>query len=232
MGGGRRFFLCGYNEKQYRPRGVGIHYNFASGQIYRSQPGGVFFVDDINQPQAMHLMASYAYDRKKYQEKTIYQGEGLIGAAWKEKEYAVINQVPQGYISITSGLGHALPDKLIIYPIMTDKKVFGAMEIASFQSFDPQHIEIIGKVCHLLASNYEAIKIQEMTLHLLHTSQIQAEELKAQEEEMRQNLEEMAATQEDFSRRENEQNELVEYLQNYIKELEAQSRKKRIQSVS
>ena len=78
------------------------------------------------------------------------------------------------------------------------------LEIASFNEYQPHEISFIEKLAENIASAIMGVKTSERTQHLLHASQQQAEELKAQEEEMRQNLEELSATQEEMQRKEKE----------------------------
>jgi hypothetical protein len=193
-----------------------LTYTLISGLVKKieANQGAIFLIDNQDNKEKLELTVAYAYDRRKFIKKEVFRGEGLIGAAWVEKEIVVLNKVPDNYISITSGLGHATADKLIIVPMMYEKQVYGVMEIASFSEFDDHHIELLKRTCDRFASYYDAMLIQIKTMNLLRTSQLQAEELKAQEEEMRQNLEEMAATQEDYARREDEYKGTIEKLNN------------------
>jgi GAF domain-containing protein len=198
-----------------------VAYKVISGLVkyVDANQGGIFLVDDLIMPKKMDLVASYAYNRKKYLDKEVMKGEGLIGAVWEEREIAVIKDIPHDYISITSGLGHATPDKLIIVPIINEDFVLGVVEIASFKEFSDHEIELIQKTCNRFATTYESMKTQEKTNELLKTSQLQAEELKAQEEEMRQNLEELQATHEDYNRREKEMSETIQKMKKENQEL-------------
>jgi putative methionine-R-sulfoxide reductase with GAF domain len=191
-----------------------IGYTLISGIVkyINANQGGIFFIDDLENPQKMILYASYAYDRRKYYEKEIHSGEGLVGAVWNEKETMILKDIPQEYIAISSGLGEARPHHLIIVPIKNEDKVYGVMEIASFHAFKTHHIELIQRTGERMATNFQTLKTQQRTTELLKTAQMQAEELRAQEEEMRQNMEELTATQEDFVRREAELKSIIEQL--------------------
>jgi GAF domain-containing protein len=157
----------------------------------------IFILNDKNQEQdSLEMVACYAYERKKYLNKTIAVGEGLLGQTFLEKETLYITEIPQNYTSIKSGLGDATPDSLLIVPIRINENVLGVLEIASFKKLKPYQIEFVEKMSEGLASAIATAKINEQTSGLLSESQAQAQELKAQEEEMRQNMEELQATQE------------------------------------
>lgn len=176
--------------------------------------GGIFVLNDSNQEdQFLELKGCYAYDRKKYLERKVEIGEGLIGQAVMERETTYLKVIPQDYLHITSGLGHANPNTLIIVPLKTEDQVVGALEIASFNQFADYQREFLEKVSENIASSIIFTKNQDKTTKLLQDSQVLGEQLRAQEEEMRQNMEELQATQEDLQRKnsemENAQKELT-----------------------
>ncbi len=173
--------------------------------------GGLFIVNDTE--KSLKLISAVAYDRKKFLEKEIQFGEGLIGACVFEKETIYLSEIPNNYVNISSGLGTANPRFLLIVPMKIEEKVFAVIEIASFKPIEDYKIKFMETISESIASTLSSVKISQQTSELLEQSQQQSEELSAQEEEMRQNLEEMQATQEESSRRESE-------LLQRIKELE------------
>lgn len=167
--------------------------------------GALYFINDEDKANPfLELYSAYAYDRKKYIKQQIPIGEGLIGTVVLEKEKIFITDIPQGYLTITSGLGDAPPACILIVPLKTEDTVLGVVELASFNMFEPHEIEFVEKIGATIASTITSVKINLQTAKLLEKSQRQAEEMAEQEEEMRQNMEELRTTQEDFTRREAE----------------------------
>lgn len=166
--------------------------------------GGVFLYSNSDGEEHLQLEASYAYDRKKFLTKKVEIGEGLVGTCAIEKKTIYMTQIPDKYISITSGLGDATPNTLIIVPMLVEDKILGVIELASFNNLEPYKIEFIEKVAENTASAIMSAQIAENTNKLLEQTMTQANELAAQEEEMRQNMEELQATQEESQRREKE----------------------------
>jgi len=164
--------------------------------------GGLFIVeeDEKNNKKFLQLRASYAYDRKKYITKRVEIGEGIIGQCYLEASTIYLEKVPNDYLSITSGLGGANPNSLLVIPLRTNDKIEGVLELASLAPFKPHEIEFLERLGELLASSIITVRSSEKTAQLLQVSQEQAEEMRAQEEEMRQNMEELEATQEQMNR--------------------------------
>jgi methyl-accepting chemotaxis protein len=110
-------------------------------------------------------------------------------------------EIPKEYIEITSGLGGANPNALLLVPLLIEEEVLGVIELTSFNKFQPHEIELVKKLAESIASTLNSVKINARTSELLEKSQEQAEMMAAQEEEMRQNMEELQSTQEEASRK-------------------------------
>lgn len=161
----------------------------------------------------LELVSAYAYDKQKYLKKKIQLGEGLLGQAVLEAQTINMTKLPPNYIHITSGLGEALPNALVIVPLKVNEKVFGVLELASFKPYEEYEIKFLELLGESVASAISAARASEQTKMLLEKSQQQMEELRAQEEEVRQNMEELSATQEQMARQVEESRKLAEDLQ-------------------
>jgi PAS domain S-box-containing protein len=172
--------------------------------------GGLFLYNDSDKEDIhLELVSSYAYNQERKKKKKIYLGEGLIGTCAIEKSYVYLTDLPNDYLTITSGLGGSNPSCLLIMPLKVEEQIFGVMEIASFKKMEKHEIDFVEKVSESIASTLSIAKINQRTVELLSQSQQQAEEMASQEEEMRQNLEELQATQEESARKEAEMQSIL-----------------------
>jgi signal transduction protein with GAF and PtsI domain len=185
-----------------------------------SNQGGMFIVNDNDKDNVfLEMAACYAYDRKKFLEKKIHMGEGLVGRCYQEQEKIFLTEIPGDYIRITSGLGDDNPKCLLLIPLVYNNVIYGIIEIASFNIYRPFEIEFIERISESIAATISSVKANIQTTTLLEQSQQQAEEMSAQEEEMRQNMEELRATQEQSARREEDLKKEVEQLRKRLNDI-------------
>lgn len=103
--------------------------------------GAIFLLEDTAGDEHLQMLACYAYERKKFLNKRINLGEGLAGQCVLEKDMIYIRKAPENYVSITSGLGAATPREILITPMTINEKVFGVLELASFNAFEQYKID-------------------------------------------------------------------------------------------
>ena len=169
---------------------------------YVSANQAVLFVvtEEEEQEPFLNLAACYAYERKKYLERRISMGQGLVGQTYLEGKTVQLHKVPSGYVQITSGLGYATPRFLLVVPLRVNDRIEGILEVASFQVLEDYQVAFLEKVGEGIASEIANHRIAATTQALLEQSREQAHELHSNEEAMRLNLEELKATQEEWQR--------------------------------
>jgi methyl-accepting chemotaxis protein len=182
--------------------------------------GGLFMIQTEGDREYLELKGMFAYNRKKFMQKQIEIGQGLVGQCYLEKEYIYLREIPEEYVEITSGLGDSTPTDLLLIPLKSNEQVTGVMEFASFKPFEDFHIEFLEKVGESLAAAISNLKTNATVKNLLEESQQQTEQLQAAEEEMRQNMEELEATQEESNRKTLEMEAYIGALNNSVATIE------------
>ena len=177
--------------------------------------GAFYTVNDADKENPIiEMNASYAYNKKKYLKAQFRFAEGLVGQAAIEQDTIVRTEIPEEYMTISSGiLGDKKPKCILITPLITNETVYGVLEFAGFTKFSHREIEFVEEISEIIARTVFNIKVRENTEKLLFESQKMSSELRVQQEVLRQNAEEMEATQEELQRTNKE-------LENQIREVQ------------
>jgi len=164
--------------------------------------GGLYLINDNEEDnKQFEMVACIAWDRIKMKKSSFLLEEGLLGACYFEKAPIELSEIPDNYISIGSGLGESKPKFLMLVPLIHNEEVIGIIEVASFNKFEDHKKLYLSRIAENFAASIVSINVNARTNQLLAISQMQSEEMQAQEEEMRQNIEELHATQEEMKRK-------------------------------
>ncbi|TAD93513.1 MAG: PAS domain S-box protein, partial [Bacteroidetes bacterium] len=154
--------------------------------------GGFYIVEGEEPNQIIELSASYAYSKRKYLKAQFRFAEGLVGQAAVEKNRVLRTEIPDDYMSITSGiLGDRKPKCLLITPLITNETVYGVLEFAGFEKFQPREIEFVEEISEIIARTVFNIKVKENTERLLRESQKLGTELQKNQVVLQQNATQM-----------------------------------------
>ncbi len=94
--------------------------------------GAIYAVNETEEKRTVNLQGGYALNIGESTTISYEFGEGLIGQAAVSGRSLYVDDVPEGYIKIVSGLGSASPKYLLIVPMKHNNQVLGVIEIASF----------------------------------------------------------------------------------------------------
>lgn len=162
---------------------------------------GAFYSYD-EEKNVLKNIASYAYNRKKYLNQSFKIGEGLIGQAAYELKTVYRTEIPEYYVSLSSGiLGDQKPQSLLVVPLVSNEKLQGVVELASLENaIDALKIKFIEELSTIIAQTVFNLKVNSRTERLLQDAQEMTQELKENEEELKQNAEEMRATHDELEK--------------------------------
>ncbi len=125
-------------------------------RIYEITQAEIFIREKTEDNDKLVLSATYAY---YIPEEKIFEfqiGEGLIGQVAKAGDHLYLDELPEGYITVKSGLGSATPNHLLILPWKNaEGNTFAILEMASFKPFHATDIGFIEGMAHKVVQHYE-----------------------------------------------------------------------------
>ena len=172
--------------------------------------GGIFLMtEDEHKKPVIELTASIAYDRRKFNKKYIYPGDGLLGACAFEKQKIYITNVPDDYIDIRSGLGTANPRCILIVPLLMEDRLIGLIEMASFDIIPDFKVEFTEKVSESIAASLYAAKVNIQTSKIGIEAQKYEKEKKELEKTISQLEDELKETKRLLRKKEDDKSILI-----------------------
>lgn len=153
--------------------------------------GGFFVVENQGDAAVLRLVSTFAFNHKKYIQKEVGLGEGLVGRAWREKDSIYLTEIPEDYVEISSGLGSAKPNSILIFPLISENKVYGVIELASFEPLEEYKQDLVKRLSESIAVTIARAQIDTRDKVILENSKVMSKQLKEQEYLIRQNLQEI-----------------------------------------
>ena len=163
-----------------------------------AQHGTFFLSEESDGETRLRLIAGYGLRADKDAPIQYRIGQSLIGQVAKSKRAIVVDEIPPGYIRISSGLGEAPPANLAVMPIKFEDHVMGVVELASFSKFTPIQIDFLEQLTETLGVSVNAIIANARTDTLLEQSQRLTAELQARSSELQTRSEELTLSNADL----------------------------------
>lgn len=141
--------------------------------------------------------ATYAFNRKKSQEQTFKLGEGLVGQCAYEMDYIYRTEIPEDYISISSGiLGDQKPESILLVPLISNEVLQGVLEFAFLKARIPKlTIQYLLELGETIGRTLLNLKMNIRTQTWLEESRTMTEELQNNEQQLQENAKEMTQAQ-------------------------------------
>lgn len=134
------------NEKEIAQQGLlEICNKVEAGQ------GALYLKKETDGKRIVEMIGSYALPMDENNSVSFNFGEGLVGQSASMKKTMYIDDIPEGYIKIVSGLGSSSPRFLSIIPLVHGEEILGVVELASFKNFTKEERNFVEKAGQLIA---------------------------------------------------------------------------------
>ncbi|RCG28400.1 HAMP domain-containing protein [Sphaerisporangium album] len=149
--------------------------------LVRAQHGTFLLAEDTPRGIELGVVGSYGHQELTRRHAL---GDSLVGQAALARRTILVEEVPAGYLTISSSLGQAGPVSLIVLPIVVEDQVLGVIELASLNRFTQVHRAFLEQLVETIGVNVNTIVANARTDSLLTESQRLATELQVRQEEL------------------------------------------------
>jgi len=149
---------------------------------------GLFYVQAPGRPgeePCLELLASYARAPKSAS-RLVRHGEGLVGQCALEKKPILMEDVPEEFLRVGTGLGSVKPTNIIVLPVVFEGEVKAVVELASVKKFSESHLSFLNQLTETIGVVFNTIEANMRTQTLLEQSQTLTKELQVQQLELKE----------------------------------------------
>lgn len=137
-------------------------------------------------------VASYGLDAEEQaREQVLADHEGLLAQAVREARLLRLEDLPEGYFHLSSGLGRGLPRSAVLMPASDNGQINGVLELGFLRPLQERDEELLQRVGGNLGISIESARYRQRLQEVLAETQQLNEELQVQQEELKTANEEL-----------------------------------------
>ncbi|MEV5386336.1 HAMP domain-containing protein [Streptomyces sp. NPDC052721] len=156
-----------------------------------AQYGAFYLAEEGDVGPELRLVGSYGRPEDDTRPVRIAFGRSLVGQAARSRRTIAVDELPPGYVTISSGLGQVEPTALLLLPIVFEEQVLGVIELASVTPFTPVQRDFLQQLVDTIGVNVNTIVANARTDELLQESQRLTSELQSRSAELQARQEEL-----------------------------------------
>ncbi|GGW15900.1 histidine kinase [Streptomyces capoamus] len=162
--------------------------------LVSAQYGAFYLAEEGHTHPELRLVGSYGRPEADTRPVRIPFGRSLVGQAARSRRTIAVDELPAGYVTISSGLGQIEPTALLLLPIVFEEQVLGVIEVASVTTFTPVHRDFLQQLVDTIGVNVNTIVANARTDELLDESQRLTRELQSRSAELQARQEELQSS--------------------------------------
>ncbi|MFF9213148.1 MULTISPECIES: HAMP domain-containing protein [unclassified Streptomyces] len=159
--------------------------------LVSAQYGAFYLAEEGPDGPELRLVGAYGWPDDDARPTRVRFGRTLVGQAARSRRTITVDELPPGYVSISSGLGQIPPSALVVLPIVVEGQVLGVIELASVTPFTQTHQDFLTQLMETIGVNVNTIVANARTDELLGESQRLTAELQARSAELQVQQEEL-----------------------------------------
>ena len=137
-------------------------------------------------------VATYGMSGEDAEQNQVFgDGEGIVGQTAQQGRLIRLDNVPEDYLKVSSGLGQGLPNSVLVVPTSDDKRVNGVIELGFLRPLTERDVELLERIAGNIGTSIEAARYRQRLQEVLAQTQQLNEELQVQQEELKTANEEL-----------------------------------------
>ncbi|MFK3772254.1 response regulator [Pseudomonas sp. NPDC089406] len=137
-------------------------------------------------------VASYGLDTEhQAREQKLGEHAGLLGQAAIQGRLLRLDDLPEDYYRLSSGLGSGLPRSGLLVPAKEDGRINGVLELGFLRPLQERDVELMERVAENVGLSIESARYRQRLQEVLAETQQLNEELQVQQEELKTANEEL-----------------------------------------
>lgn len=126
-------------------------------------------------------------------------GSGIVGqSAEKFNKIQMVNNIPTDFYQMKTSIGQAKPIQIVLIPLQLNDQLIGLVELASFEKFSQNELELIAILKESLAISLSMTQSRLETQSLLEQIQVQTEELRVTNETLEKQAQSLQVSEENL----------------------------------
>lgn len=146
----------------------------------------------VTQDGKLQRVAEFGWDKERlHGGRTLELGEGLVGQVALERRAMSLEQLPPGYLKVSSALGATDAASVLIAPVEDSGMLNAVIEVGFLRPQREEDAELLRRISDSIGSAIEAARYRQRLQRVLAETQQLNEELQVQQEELRAANEEL-----------------------------------------
>ncbi|NPD46466.1 MULTISPECIES: Cache 3/Cache 2 fusion domain-containing protein [unclassified Lentimicrobium] len=168
-----------------------------SVSIFLHAPLGAFYIYD-SFSKTLKPQATIGVEGS-FEMNTVRLGSGIVGqSAEKMNKIQLINNIPVDFYQMKTSIGQAKPIQIVLIPLQLNDQLIGLVELASFEKFKQNELELTGVLKESLAISLSMTQSRLETQSLLEQIQVQTEELRVTNETLEKQAQSLQVSEENL----------------------------------
>ncbi|WP_422420277.1 response regulator [Pseudomonas sp. GZD-222] len=140
----------------------------------------------------LRRVATYGFSAEQQaREQVVGTHEGILAQAVTQGRLLRLDDVPEDYFKVSSGLGEGLPRSVLVMPASNDGQINGVVELGFLRPLTDRDIELLELIADNLGTSIESARYRQRLQEVLAETQQLNEELQVQQEELKTANEEL-----------------------------------------